>query len=118
MSVGEFEANLGYGISVRAAQLFFLLKAEELQPKLVDDLYILGAHKFSYLFSLGFCSLPNPFLLTPPLLMTRCKSIKHRIFDRAPSWREVVNDADAIAVRKALQEWSRKWNLNAEWCLD
>jgi hypothetical protein len=119
MGVGEFEASLPNSISVRVAQLFFLLKAGEVQPELIDDLYLLSAPAFSRLFnSPCFYSPPNPSLWTPPQFIMKCKSIKDTIFNRAPSWWEIVTDADGIAVKKALPEWSRRWNLNAEWCLD
>jgi hypothetical protein len=51
-------------------------------------------------------------------MMMDSRLIRNKIFFRAPSWQEVRTTVDAIAVYKALTEWSRRWNLNAEWCLD
>lgn len=50
--------------------------------------------------------------------MMDSRRIRNKIFFRAPSWQEVRTEFDAIAVYRALTEWSRRWNLNAEWCLD
>ena len=119
MGIGEFEANLTNRSSIQVARLYFLLKGEEFEPELMDDLYSLGVPTLSNLFYPAPVSSPSmPIPKMQIQLMMDSRLIRNKIFFRAPSWQEVRTTVDAIAVYRALTEWSRRWNLNAEWCLD
>src|ERR1043165_9569508 len=109
MAISEFEANLTSRSSIQVARLYFLLKDEELQPTLMDDLYRSGVPTLSLLLCPSPTFSPSGLIPQTQLqLMLDSRHLRNKIFYRAPSWQEVTTDVDAVEVHKALMKWSRK----------
>lgn len=101
------DSNFSEYYPITNVQRFFLQKAIQLKPELIDDLLTFAGHTYSA-FSLSL-QLSQ---------MTSTKGFIQMPVVTTLKWTELANKLDAMNLRRALLVWADRWNINAEWCLD
>lgn len=106
--VGEQEKNQSDSLSRRQAQTHFLVTISQTYPRVLKDLLDIFDDYWDFAFTyLEKNDVPCPSKFTLANIVELC-----------PSWEIIKTIDEAIAIRSKLLNWSQRYSLNADWCLD